>query len=283
MFKKIVGWLVCLLLSACTMATAVPAPRLTPSPSPAVTATPVPTVTPAPTATAALPITATYQVVQMYPHDRTAFTQGLLIHNGEFYESTGLNGRSSLRRVEIATGKVLQSIGLPNEYFGEGLVLFNDQLIQLTWQNRIGFVYDRATFKQLRSFAYPMEGWGITHDGSQLIISDGTPVLHFYDPVTLTEKRSVTVTFAGVPVPMLNELEYVRGEVYANIWQTNRIARVDPATGQVLGWVDLTGLLNAEDMQQPVDVLNGIAYDAQADRLFVTGKLWPKIFEIKLK
>ena len=250
-------------------ATAVP-PRPTPSP--------VPTLVP-PT----LPLTATYQIVQSYPHDRLAFTEGLVYHNGEFYESTGMNNQSSLRRVEIATGKILQRIDLPGQYFGEGLALFNDQLLQLTWQNQIGFVYERATFKPLRTFSYPMPGWGMTHDGSMLIISDGTPVLHFYDPATLTETHSVSVTFNGQPVQMLNELEYVRGEVYANIWLTNVIARIDPATGAVLGWIDLTGLLTAEDMQQPVDVLNGIAYDPQGDRLFVTGKYWPKVFEIKLR
>jgi glutamine cyclotransferase len=177
---------------------------------------------------------------------------------------------------------VLHSLPLSSEYFGEGVTVWGDHIIQLTWKSHVGFVYDKTSFHLLKTFNYPTEGWGLTHDDTQLIMSDGTPTLPFLDPNTFQETRQITVTAEGLPVANLNELEYVRGEIWANIWQTDRIVRIAPATGQVIGWIDLTGLLGPEERQRPVDVLNGIAYDAEHDRLFVTGKLWPKIFEIKL-
>lgn len=226
-------------------------------------------------------ITYTYAVVNAYPHDPGAFTQGLVYADGVLYESTGLYGRSSLRRVALETGEVLQQHDLSPEYFGEGLALFDGRLIQLTWQNNIGLVYDADSFEQLQTWTYPTEGWGLTHDGAHLIMSDGSATLRFLDPVTFGVQREVPVTDGGRPVVRLNELEYVNGEVFANVWQTDWVARIDPQTGRVLGWIDLSGLLAPEE-RQGADVLNGIAYDAQNDRLFVTGKLWPKLFEIML-
>ncbi len=264
---------------ASATATAASSDAVTPAlPSPQ----PIPTVISQPVPTPAeLPV-YTYTVVHVYPHDPQAFTQGLVYHEGVLYEGTGLRGRSTLRRVELATGTVLQEHALDAQYFGEGITLFDDTLIQLTWQSNIGFVYDRETFAQLRDFTYPTEGWGLTHDGTRLIMSDGTATLFFLDPVTLEHVGQVDVVDANGAVTRLNELEYVNGEVFANIWQTDRVARIDPLTGRVVGWIDLSGLLSAADRQQSVDVLNGIAYDAATDRLFVTGKLWPKLFEIDL-
>jgi glutamine cyclotransferase len=224
---------------------------------------------------------AGYTIVHTYPHDPDAFTQGLVYDNGYLYEGTGLDGRSSLRKVELSTGKVLQHIELPAGYFGEGIVLWKDKVIQLTWKSKIGFVYDRDTFRQLRTFTYSREGWGITHDGKRLIMSDGSSSLFFWDPETLKETGHLDVDDKGRPVSNLNELEYIRGEIYANIWQTDRIARISPTTGHVLGWIELPGLLTDRERSQS-DVLNGIAYDAKSRRLFVTGKLWPKLFEIQV-
>jgi len=223
-----------------------------------------------------------YRVVNTYPHDRGAFTEGLQYVDGALYESTGRNGASDLRRVALETGEVQQRCTLPEAYFGEGVTVLDEKIFQLTWQNHTGFVYARAGFTWQRSFTYPTEGWGLTHDGQRLIMSDGTATIHFLDPATLEETSHIDVYDDHGPVVLLNELEYVRGEIYANVWQTDQIARIDPQSGQVLGWIDLSGLLSAEDRNQPVDVLNGIAYDAARDRLFVTGKLWPKLFEIEL-
>lgn len=223
-----------------------------------------------------------YRVVNAYPHDPLAFTQGLIYHEGFLYEGTGLRGRSSLRRVELETGKVVQMKRLNARYFGEGITIWNDRIIQLTWTSRVGFVYDRETFAPQEEFTYPTEGWGLTHDGEQLIMSDGTDVLRFLDPETFAEIRRVQVRDRNRPIPRLNELEYINGEIFANIWQTNFIARISPETGQVVGWIDLTDLLDTKAISQPVDVLNGIAYDSKGDRLFVTGKLWPQLFEIEL-
>ena len=222
-----------------------------------------------------------YRVLAVHPHDPAAFTQGLVYYQGDFYEGTGLRGRSSLRRVALETGRVLQKRDLPDAYFGEGVTLFDDRLYQLTWQSHVGFVYDRASFDLLGTFDYPTEGWGLTHNGRELIMSDGTPTLHFLDPVTLQELRRVTVRDENGPVQRLNELEYIRGDVYANVWLTDRIARIDPATGRVLAWIDLSGLLPPED-RPGANVLNGIAWDETGHRLFVTGKLWPKLFQIEL-
>jgi glutamine cyclotransferase len=233
---------------------------------------------PEPTASADV-VFYTYAVLGEYPHDSTAFTQGLVIDNGVLYEGTGLHGKSSLRRVVIETGDVTQIATLPEAYFGEGITVFDDRIIQLTWRSNIAFVYDRDSFELIDEFTYDTEGWGLTHDGDALIMSDGTSLLYFLDPKTYEEIRTVDVRDAGVPVTELNELEYIDGEVYANVWKTNRIARIDPQTGKVIGWVDLSGLLSAE-LQQGADVLNGIAYDHEDGRLFVTGKLWPRLFEI---
>ena len=225
-----------------------------------------------------------YRVVKTYPHDSRAYTQGLVYRDGVLFESTGLNGRSTLRRVRLETGEVLHQHQLEARYFGEGLVDWGGQLIQLTWQTNVGFVYDLKTLKPLRQFAYPGEGWGLTHDGKRLIMSDGQPSgeLRYLDPTSLKETGRLTVRDQGRPVAMLNELEFVRGEIFANIYQTDRLARIDPATGRVVGWVDLSGLLSAVE-RRDTDVLNGIAYDQAGDRLFVTGKLWPRLFEITLE
>jgi glutamine cyclotransferase len=232
-------------------------------------------------AAAPAPPAYVYQVLKTYPHDRNAFTQGLLILDGFLYESTGLNGQSSLRKVELETGKVVQSHSVPQQYFAEGLAHHGSDLIQLTWQSQLGFVYDRATFRQKRTFTYQGEGWGIANDGTRLVMSDGTAAIRFLDPQTLRETGRIQVTDRGRPVIHLNELEMVKGEIYANVWQTDRIARIDPRTGNVVGWINLAGLLSPSEQQWGA-VLNGIAYDARADRLFVTGKLWPKLFEIRV-
>jgi len=223
-----------------------------------------------------------YNIVNTYPHDPDAFTQGLVFEDGVLYEGTGLLGQSTLRRVELETGDVLQNLELSDEFFGEGITIYGNKIIQLTWKSNVGFVYDKNSFELLQQFNYSTEGWGITHNGTCLIMSDGTSTLHFLDPQTFEEISQLAVFADDDPVTRLNELEYVQGEIYANVWQTDRIARIAPETGRVIGWIDLRGLLTAEDRSEPVDVLNGIAYDAEADRLFVTGKLWPKLFEIEL-
>ena len=223
-----------------------------------------------------------FQVVRSYPHDRTSFTQGLIVRDGFFYEGTGLHGRSALRKVKIETGEVLQHEALDDQYFGEGITERQGSLYQLTWQSEIGFVYDANTFRRTKTFTYKGEGWGLTHDGTRLILSDGTPKLRFLDPSTFKETGGVVVRDGRRPVDDLNELEFVKGEIFANVWQTDRIARIDPADGRVTGWIDLTGLMSAAERGTTDAVLNGIAYDAAADRLFVTGKLWPRIFEITL-
>ena len=223
-----------------------------------------------------------YELINAYPHDRTAYTQGLAFEDGFIYEGTGLYGQSSLRKVNLNTGEVLQQHAHPSRYFGEGITVLNDKIFQVTWRSRVAFVYDRDSFRLLNTFSYDGQSWGITFDGSSLIMSDGTAILRFFDPRTFTEIGRVKVTDNNKLVTRLNELEYVRGEIYANIWKTDRIARIAPDTGRVVGWIDLRGLLGAEHRDQPVDVLNGIAYDPETDRLFVTGKLWPKLFEIKL-
>ncbi len=222
-----------------------------------------------------------YRVVRAYPHDPNAFTQGLIYLNGFLYEGTGLNGRSTLRKVKLETGQVLQEKRIEEQYFGEGVTDWGNELIQLTWQTGVGFVWDRGTFTLKKKFSYAGEGWGLTHDATRLILSDGSPVLRFLDPVTLAEKGRLVVLDGRRPVANLNELEMVKGEIWANIWQTERIARISPQTGQVLGWIDMRGLLRPEEMRD-IDVMNGIAYDAKGDRLFVTGKLWPKLFEVKI-
>jgi glutaminyl-peptide cyclotransferase len=222
-----------------------------------------------------------YQVVRSFPHDRAAFTQGLFFRNGFLYESTGLNGRSGIRKVKLETGEVLQSQPLDARYFGEGITDWHGAIVQITWQSEIGFVYDINTFEQTKTFGYKGEGWGITHDGTRLIMSDGSSSLRFLDPATLKETGRLTVRDANGPVERLNEVECVKGEILANVWQTERVARISPKDGRVTGWIDLSGLLTPAE-RAGTDVLNGIAYDAAGDRLFVTGKLWPRVFEIKV-
>jgi glutaminyl-peptide cyclotransferase len=227
--------------------------------------------------------TDAYQIVHVYPHDSKAFTQGLIYVDGHLYESTGLNGRSSLRMVDLSTGQVLQKYDLPAEYFGEGLTDWGSTLIQLTWTAHKGFVYDRFSFSLLRTFQYEGEGWGLTHDDAQLIMSDGSSYLRFLDPKSFREIRRIRVADeTGHAIDNLNELEYVHGEIYANIWQTDKIVRISPRTGKVLGWIDLGGIIDKHALEGSGAVLNGIAYDSAGDRLFVTGKLWPKLFEIKI-
>lgn len=250
-------------------------------------ATPSPTFLPLITHTPAPPPVYGYRVVNSYPHDPNAFTQGLVWHEGMVYEGTGLSreygGVSTLRRVELETGEVQQMITLPDQYFGEGIVVWGETIIQLTWRNRVGFVYDRQSFELLREFSYPTEGWGITHDGERLIVSDGTNTLYFWDPETLLEIGRVSVYDLDRPVTRLNELEYINGEVWANVWLTDRIARIDPQSGRVTAWVDLSGLLDGVPLTRPADVLNGIMFDAANGRLFVTGKYWPLLFEIEVE
>lgn len=221
------------------------------------------------------------RVIKSYPHDRGAFTQGIIYLDGYLYEGTGLNGRSSLRKVKLETGEVKQKAALPEQFFGEGITNWGNQLIQLTWQSQIGLVFDGVTFQPLRTFRYPGEGWGLTHDSKRLIMSDGSAALRFWDPQTFQETGRLTVRDGNEPVQNLNELEYIKGEIYANVWQAERIARISPATGKVLSWIDCSGLLTAAE-REGTDVLNGIAWDSRGDRIFITGKLWPKLFEIKI-
>ena len=225
-----------------------------------------------------------FQVVATFPHDPEAFTQGLVFADGEFSESTGLNGESSLRRVEIATGRVLQAIKVPEEYFAEGLALVGDELLQLTWQHQRGFVYDRRTFAQRRTFSYKSEGWGIAYDAvGGLVMSDGSDALTFLDPKSLSPSKTIRVRDAGRAVPQLNELEWIDGEIWANVWMTDRIARIAPNTGDVKAWLDLSTLWPREQRQPPADVLNGIAYDRATRRIFVTGKKWPRVYQIAVQ
>jgi glutamine cyclotransferase len=222
------------------------------------------------------------EVVARYPHDPNAFTQGLLFHNGKLYESTGLEGRSSLRRVQIETGRVEQRHDVNGRYFAEGLALVDDKLFQLTWQDNVGFVYSLDDFRQIADFEYEGEGWGLTYDGEQLIMSDGTPTLRFINPDDFSVERTVTVTDAGRPLFDLNELEYIDGEVWANIWRDDRVVRIDPDDGRIVGWIDL-GSLYPTAARPSYAVVNGIAWDPQSDRIFVTGKNWPAMFEIRFR
>ncbi|MEL6930309.1 MAG: glutaminyl-peptide cyclotransferase [Cyanobacteria bacterium J06600_6] len=223
-----------------------------------------------------------YKVVATYPHDRQAFTQGLIYDRGDLYESTGLNGQSTIRKVDLETGEVLQIESLADKYFGEGLTLWQDRLIQLTWVSKTGFVYDRESFEELETFTYPTQGWGLTHDGQKLILSDGSSVLYFLDPDSFEAVGQIEVKEHDTPVAQLNELEFVNGEVWANIWMSDRLARIDPETGNIKGWIDLTGIYEPDTANKQDAVLNGIAYDPKSDRLFVTGKLWSKLFEIDI-
>jgi glutamine cyclotransferase len=223
-----------------------------------------------------------YRVVHVYPHDSNAFTQGLVYLNGFLYESTGLNGRSSLRKVRLETGEVLQRVDLPPEYFGEGIAILNNEVVQLTWRSHKGFIYRLSDFRLLREFPFTGEGWGLATYGRDFLMSDGSAEIRVLDGRTLREKRRIEVRDGNLPIPRLNELEMVEGQIFANVWQTERIARISPESGKLLGWIDLQGLPSLVGHLQPDAVLNGIAYDPARKRLFVTGKLWPSIFEIQL-
>lgn len=224
----------------------------------------------------------TFKVIKTFPHDPEAYTQGLVYHDGFLYEGTGLTGRSSLRKIRLETGEVVQRVDLPPDLFGEGITILKNEIVQVTWKSQIGFVYDLDNFQQLRQFSYPGEGWGLTTNGREIFMSDGTAAIRVLDGATLREKRRFTVRDGATPVTDLNELEFVRGEIFANVWHTDRIARISPQTGKVVGWIDLTGILSPVFRRDQEAVLNGIAYDPGANRLFVTGKLWPKIFQIEL-
>ncbi len=228
------------------------------------------------------PVNYTYSIVNRYHHDPTAFTEGLVYENGVLYESTGLFGPSSLRKVALETGTVLQEVSLGDDLFGEGITIFGDRIIQLTWQSEKGFAYDKVSFNVTEVFSYRGEGWGITHDETRLIMSNGSSTLSFLDPSTFNVVRTVQVHDGDTPIENLNELEYVNGDIYANVWLQDRIAIINIQTGQVKGWINLTGMYNAQNAD-PDNVLNGIAYDAQGERLFVTGKRWSQLFEIKLE
>lgn len=225
----------------------------------------------------------TYRIVNSYPHDPEAFTQGLVYSDGFMYEGTGLHGRSSLRKVELETGRILQNHNLAKQYFGEGLTIHGDKITQLTWRSKVGFEYDKEQFSLVKKFNYTTEGWGITYDGTNLIMSDGSDTLYVLDPITHREIKRIKVTYEGRPATRLNELEYVNGEIFANVWLTEVIARISPDSGKVIGWIDLRGLSDDFGSRGGDQVLNGIAYDKKGDRLFVTGKLWPRIYEIKLE
>lgn len=222
------------------------------------------------------------RVLQTYDHDPSAFTQGLLYHRGFLYESTGLYGKSTLRKVVPETGKVVRVFNLPPQYFGEGLALWRNRLLQLTWRSRVGFVYDLETFRLLGTFPYTTEGWGLTADETSLIMSDGSSVLRFLDPETYKEVGQIEVMDRGEPVGHLNELEFVRGEILANVWGSDRVLRISLSSGVVLGTLDLSHLRAALGPVRGPDALNGIAYDPEKNRLFVTGKCWPKVFEIEV-
>src|SRR5436190_5944639 len=269
-FQRRAVWLVgALALAGCTRPAPKAAESVPPSPNTGVSAV--------------FPIVRySYEVIATLPHDPRAFTQGLVFRDGSFFESTGLNGRSSLRAVDAPTGKILRQVTVPAQYFAEGLAIIGSKAFQLTWQNHKGFIYDADTFRLETEFAYEGEGWGLATDGRSLILSDGTNRIRFLDPATFAVTRSITVTADDKPVSQLNELEFIKGEIFANVWQTDEIVRIDPASGRVRGVIDFSGLLAPQDRGPETNVLNGIAYDAATDRLFVTGKCWPKIFQVRL-
>lgn len=223
-----------------------------------------------------------YKVITSYAHDKHAFTQGLFYDKGLLYESTGQESESSLREVEIATGKVLRQLNLESSLFGEGITLCKDRIFQVTWRSKVGFVYEKETFRQINKVYYPTEGWGLTTIGDKIVMSDGTNILYFYEPELFTVVSKIEIYDNEKKVDSLNELEYIDGEIWANIWMTDRIARIDPASGKVIAYIDLHGLLSDADRRADAEVLNGIAYDKDSKRVFVTGKRWPKLFEIKV-
>jgi glutaminyl-peptide cyclotransferase len=224
-----------------------------------------------------------YQIVNIWPHDSNAFTQGLILVDGKLLESTGQEGRSSLRSVELETGKILKKVDVPEMYFAEGIAVLNGKVYQLTWQHQLGFIYDLQNFQRVGEFKYDGEGWGLTTDGKSLILSDGSNRIRFIDPSSFRVTKTINVLDGQTPVRELNELEFIHGEIYANIWHDDRIVTIDPQNGHVTSWIDLTGLIPRGELQDPEAVLNGIAYDQANDKLYVTGKLWPRLFEIKVK
>ncbi len=225
----------------------------------------------------------TYRIVEEFPHDPDAFTQGLVYHDGYLYEGTGRYGESTIRKVDLNSGEIIQLHQLESRYFGEGITIIGEKLLQLTWNAGTGFIYDKTDFTPLDTFRYPTEGWGLTHDNTRLIMSDGSAALYFMDSETFRILNKITVTYNGSPVDRLNELEYFGGEIYANVFQTEYIVKIDPVTGEVTGWIHLEGLSDLSGRSNSWEaVLNGIAYDAEQDRLFVTGKLWPKLYHIEL-
>jgi glutaminyl-peptide cyclotransferase len=224
----------------------------------------------------------TFKIIRTFPHDSNAFTQGLAYHDGFLYEGTGRNGQSSLRKVRVETGEVLQRVNLTPEFFGEGIALIDNKVVQITWQSHVGFVYSIGDFRLLRRFSYPGEGWGLATNGREIFMSDGTSEIRVLDGKTFAEQRRLKVRDGNTPVTLLNELEFVEGEIFANVWKTDRMARISPTTGKVTGWIDLKGILSPIYRLEPDAVLNGIAYDAVGKRLFVTGKLWPSLFEIQV-
>jgi glutaminyl-peptide cyclotransferase len=234
------------------------------------------------TAHAATAPVSGYRVIARYPHSTENYTEGFFYLDGLFYEGTGREGHSAVLVTEPETGKVVQRRELPPPYFGEGIVDVGPNLYEWTWQSQIGFVYDRFSLRPLRQFTYAGEGWGMTRDRQHIITSDGTSTLRFRDPESFREVRRIVVKDAGQAVEQLNELEYIKGEIYANIWHSDRIARISPDDGHVIGWIDLSGLLPASERIDEESVLNGIAYDAKGDRLFVTGKQWPFVFQIRV-
>jgi glutamine cyclotransferase len=224
-----------------------------------------------------------YKVIATYPHSTDSYTEGFLYLDGLFYEGTGLQGHSALLAIQPATGKTVQRLDLPPQYFGEGIVNWGPNLYMWTWQTHVGFIYDRFSLHPVGQFTYTGEGWGMTRNATEIITSDGSDTLRFRNPVTFKETRHIVVKDGIQHIRLLNELEYIKGEIYANVWHTDRIARISPRDGHVIGWIDLTGLLPDNQRVNSESVLNGIAYDAQHDRLFVTGKQWPKVFEIKIE
>ncbi len=261
-----------------------------PSPQPPTPSlqTPVPSLQPpttnpqSPTPSPRPPTAYGYEIINVYPHDPNAFTQGLHYEDGYFYEGTGLWGQSNIRQVDAETGDVLQQVDLPEQYFGEGIVVWQDKIIQITWRSQVAFVYDKENFGQIGEFNYQTEGWGITHDGEHLIMSDGSHIITFRDPDSFEAIGQIETLDRGMPIDKLNELEYINGEIWANVWLTDQIVRISPETGEVVGWIDLAGIYPDDDPANPDDVLNGIAYDQETDRLFVTGKLWNALYEIRL-
>jgi glutamine cyclotransferase len=224
----------------------------------------------------------TYRVINNYPHDKEAFTQGLVFDNDFIYEGTGLYGRSSIRQTRLETGEIIRQHNLSSSYFGEGITIYQDKIFQITWKSHQGFIYNKSNLKPLDTFEIKTEGWGLTHNGTTLVLSDGTAFLYFLDLTTFEEVKVLEVIDQNIPIKQLNELEYVNGKIYANVWHSEKIAMINPKTGQVSGWIDLAGLQDYLEDNTSIGELNGIAFDTENERLFVTGKLWPQVFEIEI-